>query len=118
MPDWMNWLSDPEAWVALGTLTFLEIVLGIDNIVFISILTGRLRPEQRNQGRRIGLLLAMGMRVVLLFAISWVMGLTAELFRIAGHPFTGRDLILLGGGLFLMWKSVHEIHTKLEGADE
>jgi len=114
----MEWIYEPSAWIALVTLTFLEIVLGIDNIVFLSILTGRLPPEQRSRGRRIGLLLAMGMRVGLLFAISWVMGLTAELFSVFEHKVTGRDLILLGGGLFLMWKSVTEIHHKLEGPEE
>jgi predicted tellurium resistance membrane protein TerC len=111
----MDWIHDPSAWLALLTLTVLEIVLGIDNIVFVSILTGRLPPEQRAKGRRIGLLLAMGMRIALLFAISWVMGLTRPLFHVGERGFSGRDLILLGGGLFLMWKSVTEIHHKLEG---
>ena len=114
----MEWIYEPSAWVALLTLTFLEIVLGIDNIVFLSILTGRLPADQRTRGRRIGLLLAMGMRIALLFSISWVMGLKAELFSCWGHAFAGRDLILLGGGLFLMWKSTTEIHHKLEGAEE
>ncbi|MBM4060031.1 MAG: TerC family protein [Planctomycetes bacterium] len=112
----MEWIHEPSAWIALLTLTFLEVVLGIDNIVFLSILTGRLPPERRSAARRVGLLLAMGMRVALLFSISWVMGLQSELFRVLGQPFAGRDLILLGGGLFLMWKSVTEIHHKLEGA--
>lgn len=112
------WMAEPSAWVALVTLSFLEIVLGIDNLVFVSILTGRLPKDQQLRGRRVGLMLAMGMRIGLLFAIGWVMGLKDELFRIAGHAFSGRDLILLGGGLFLLWKSTSEIHHKLEGADE
>lgn len=116
--EWLDWIYDPSAWIALLTLTFLEIVLGIDNIVFVSILTGRLPQEQRSKGRRIGLLMAMGMRIALLFSISWVMGLKAPWFTLFEHPFAGRDLILLGGGLFLMWKSTTEIHHKLEGADE
>lgn len=116
--EWINWVYEPSAWVALLTLTFLEIVLGIDNIVFVSILTGRLPKEQQSRGRRIGLLMAMGMRIALLFSISWVMGLKAELFSLWGHGFAGRDLILLGGGLFLMWKSTTEIHHKLEGGEE
>jgi len=114
----MEWIYDPQAWIALVTLTFLEIVLGIDNIVFLSILTGRLPPEQRSRGRRVGLMLAMGMRIALLFSINWVMSLTDELFSVWEQKVTGRDLILLGGGLFLMWKSVTEIHHKLEGAEE
>lgn len=118
-----EWLTDPNAWVALGTLTALEIVLGIDNIVFISILTGRLPEEQQAKGRTIGLLLAMGMRILLLFSIAWVMGLTATLFSLPlleGEMavITGRDLILFAGGLFLIWKSTHEIHDKLEGVSE
>ncbi len=116
--EWIDWIYDPSAWVALLTLTVLEIVLGIDNIVFVSILTSRLPKAQQARGRRIGLLMAMGMRVALLFSISWVMGLKAELFSLWGHGFAGRDLILLGGGLFLMWKSTTEIHHKLEGSDE
>ena len=116
--DWINWIYEPAAWVALLTLTFLEIVLGIDNIVFISILTGRLPKDQQSRGRRVGLMLAMGMRIALLFSISWVMSLTNVLFTVWEHGFAGRDLILLGGGLFLMWKSTTEIHHKLEGAAE
>src|SRR5262249_38782803 len=104
------------AWIALLTLTFLEIVLGIDNIVFVSILTGRLPQAQRSRGRRLGLLLAMGMRIALLFSIALIMRLTAPWFTVFGHEMTGRHLILLAGGLFLMWKSVTEIHHKLEGA--
>ncbi len=113
----MDWISDPQAWIALATLTFLEIVLGIDNLVFVSILTGRLPKEQQSKARRIGLGLAMGMRVALLFAISWLVGLTAPLFSVLEHAFSWRDLILLTGGLFLMWKSVSEIHHKLEGEE-
>ena len=114
----MEWLTDPQAWIALLTLTFLETVLGIDNIVFVSILTGRLPPEQRPKARRLGLLLAMGMRIALLFTITWIMQATEPLFAPFGHELSIRDLILLGGGLFLMWKSVTEIHHKLEGAED
>ena len=114
----MDWIYLPEAWVALATLTFLEIVLGIDNLVFVSILTGRLPQQQQSRARRVGLALAMGMRIALLFTISLIMKLTAPWFTVVGHPLSGRDLILLGGGLFLMWKSVTEIHHKLEGADD
>jgi predicted tellurium resistance membrane protein TerC len=112
----MDWIDDSQAWIALLTLTFLEIVLGIDNIVFVSILTGRLPQAQRSRGRRLGLLLAMGMRIALLFSIALIMRLTAPWFTAFGHEMTGRHLILLAGGLFLMWKSVTEIHHKLEGA--
>jgi predicted tellurium resistance membrane protein TerC len=108
-------LLTTENLIAFATLAALEIVLGIDNIVFISILTGKLPPERQALGRRIGLLLAMGMRIVLLLAISWVMGLTATLFSVWEHAFTGRDLILLLGGLFLVGKATFEIHDKLEG---
>lgn len=116
--QWLAWTGDPQAWISLATLTFLEIVLGIDNIVFVSILTGRLPKEQQSRGRRLGLLLAMGMRVALLFSISWLMSLTSPLFPLFGHDLSARDLILLVGGLFLMWKSVTEIHHKLEGEEE
>jgi len=111
----MDWISSPENWIALITLTVLEIVLGIDNIVFISILVGKLPEEQRAGARRIGLLLAMGMRIALLLAITWVMGLTQPLVTLFEHAFTGRDLILLVGGLFLVAKATWEIHDKLEG---
>lgn len=135
-----EWIADPNAWIALGTLTLLEVVLGIDNIIFISILTGKLPPEQQARGRTIGLGLAMGMRILLLLSLSWVMGLTETLFELPfldsligfgegargpGHggappegtpgAITGRDLILLVGGFFLIGKSTHEIHHKLEG---
>ena len=114
----MDWITSSEAWIALLTLTFLEVVLGIDNLVFISILTGRLPEEQRTKARRIGLALALGARIALLFSISLVMRLTTPLFSAMGHDIAGKHLILIGGGLFLMWKSVTEIHHKLEGEDE
>ncbi len=107
-------MLNPEALVALLTLTAMEIVLGIDNVVFISILTGKLPESQRPKAQKLGLGLALGMRLGLLFAISWVMGLTAPLFSVVEKTFSGRDLILLGGGLFLLAKATHEIHDKLE----
>jgi len=114
----MEWLSDPQVWVALATLTALEIVLGIDNIIFISILVGRLPPEKRDLARRLGLGLAMGTRILLLFSLAWVMGLKDPMFTIFGEEISGRDLILLFGGLFLLWKSVSEISNSLEGEEE
>jgi predicted tellurium resistance membrane protein TerC len=114
----MGWIGNPEAWVALATLTLLEIVLGIDNIVFISILTGRLPAAQQPLARRLGLGLALVMRLGLLFAISWVMSLTTPLFSVLGRDLAGRHLILLGGGLFLIGKATHEIHAKLEGSSD
>ena len=111
----MHWLTSPEAWIALLTLTALEIVLGIDNIVFISILAGRLPEAQQARARSLGLTVAMGTRILLLLSITWIMRLTQPLFAIVGHDFSGRDLILITGGLFLLWKSTHEIHEKLEG---
>ena len=108
-------LATPEALIALLTLTALEIVLGIDNIIFISVLTGRLPAEQRPRARRIGLLLAMVMRILLLLSISWIMSLTKPLITVFGHGMTGQKLILLLGGAFLLWKSVKEIHHKVEG---
>jgi predicted tellurium resistance membrane protein TerC len=114
----MEWLSDPSAWMALATLTALEIVLGVDNIIFISILVGRLPEHQRDRARFIGLALAMGTRIALLLSLAWIMGLTGNLFTVAGAGVSGRDLILGGGGLFLLWKSVHEIHNSLEGGAE
>ena len=113
-----EWLATPEAWIALGTLTALEIVLGIDNIIFISILVGRLPEHQRNFGRRVGLGLAMFARLALLFSIVWVMGLTEPWFTVLGQVISGRDVILIGGGLFLLAKSTHEIHASLEVATE
>jgi predicted tellurium resistance membrane protein TerC len=113
-----DWIADPNAWVALATLTALEIVLGVDNIIFISILVGRLPPEKRDLARRLGLSLAMGSRILLLLSLAWIMRLTEPLFSVFGRGVSGRDLILIGGGLFLLWKSVHEIHNSLEGEDE
>jgi predicted tellurium resistance membrane protein TerC len=114
----MEWLSDPQAWAALATLTALEIVLGIDNIIFISILVGRLPARQREKARVLGLALAMLTRLALLMSLVWVMGLNASLFTLLGNEISGRDLILLGGGLFLLVKSTSEIHESLEGAAE
>ena len=114
----MEWLSDPQAWAALATLTALEIVLGIDNIIFISILVGRLPARQRDKARFLGLGLAMGTRLLLLASLTWVMSLTAPLFAALGQEISGRDLILLGGGLFLLVKSTSEIHEGLEGPEE
>ena len=113
-----EWLVSPEAWIALATLTALEIVLGIDNIIFISILVGRLPEQQRDFARRAGLGLAMIARLALLFSISWVMGLTEPWFTVFRQEISGRDVILIGGGLFLLAKSTHEIHNSLEGEDE
>lgn len=113
----MEWLFEPEALIALVTLTALEIVLGVDNIIFISILSGKLPPDQRAKGRTIGLAAAMGMRILLLFSLAWVIRLTAPLFEVLGHAVSGRDLILLFGGLFLLAKATHEIHHKLEGVE-
>ena len=114
----MDWISSPEAWIALLTLTVLEIVLGIDNIVFISILAGKLPIAQQARARTIGLALAMVTRILLLLSLTWIMRLTAPLFAIFQHEFSGRDLILLIGGIFLIWKSTHEIHERLEGESE
>jgi len=114
----MEWLADPHAWIALATLTALEIVLGIDNIIFISILVGRLPAARRNLARRLGLAVAMLLRIALLLSLAWIMTLTAPLFAVLGQEISGRDLILLGGGLFLLWKSVHEIHNALEGEED
>jgi predicted tellurium resistance membrane protein TerC len=113
----MDWMADPQAWIALLTLTVLEIVLGIDNIIFISILAGKLPAEQQKRARNVGLMLAMGMRILLLLSLSWIIRLTAPLFTIAGHEISGRDLILMGGGLFLLAKATHEIHDRLEGEE-
>jgi predicted tellurium resistance membrane protein TerC len=113
-----DWLASPEAWVALATLTALEIVLGIDNIIFISILVGRLPPHQRDFARRTGLALAMLTRLGLLFSLAWVMGLTNPLFSVLGEAISGRDIILIGGGLFLLAKATHEIHNSLEGVED
>src|SRR6187431_3131784 len=114
----MDWLTDPQIWIALATLTFLEIVLGVDNIIFISILSGRLPAEQQPTARRVGLMLAMGMRILLLFSLAWVAKLTAPIFSLWSHDISGRDLILIIGGLFLLFKSTHEIHARVEGEEE
>lgn len=111
----MELLADPQVWIAFATLTILELVLGIDNIIFISILAGKLPPEQQNRARIIGLALALIMRVILLFSLSWVIGLKDPLFSVLGNEISGRDLVLLIGGLFLIAKSTHEIHGSLEG---
>jgi predicted tellurium resistance membrane protein TerC len=111
----MDWLTDPQIWIALATLTFLEIVLGVDNIIFISILSGKLPADQQKRARKLGLLGAMLTRVLLLFSIAWIARLTTPLFSALGHALSGRDLILIGGGLFLLGKSTFEIHDKLEG---
>jgi len=113
----VEWLSDPQVWIAFLTLTVLEIVLGVDNIIFISILAGKLPQEQQARARTVGLALALITRILLLASIVWIARLTAELFQVAGHGFSGRDLILLGGGLFLLAKSSTEIHGKLEGEE-
>jgi predicted tellurium resistance membrane protein TerC len=113
----LGWTTSAEGWIALGTLTVLEIVLGIDNIVFISILAGKLPQEDRARARKVGLSLAMIIRILLLLSITWVMGLTAPFFAVLGREISGRDLILLVGGLFLLGKSTLEIHEKLEGAE-
>ncbi|MCP4139274.1 MAG: TerC family protein [Chloroflexi bacterium] len=111
----MEWISNPSAWIALLTLTILEIVLGIDNIIFISILSNKLPEDQQGKARQVGLLAALFMRIILLFSISWVVQLTNPIFSMFGLGISGRDLILLGGGLFLLWKATHEIHENLEG---
>jgi predicted tellurium resistance membrane protein TerC len=113
----MEWLTDPSLWIAFFTLTVLEIVLGIDNIVFISILAGRLPVSEQAKARRIGLMLAMVTRILLLVLLAWMIRLTSPLFEVLGHPFSGRDLILSIGGLFLVAKATREIHHKLEGED-
>ncbi len=113
----MDWITSPEAWIALLTLTVLEIVLGIDNVVFISILAGKLRQDQQARARRLGLGLAMLMRIVLLLSLSWIIQLTAPLFTVLGEEISGRDLVLILGGLFLLAKSTHEIHERLEGEE-
>ena len=113
----MEWISDPQAWIAFLTLVALEIVLGIDNIIFISILSGKLPAEQQPRARFIGLGLALIIRVLLLFSLSWVIGLTAPLFTVLRQEISGRDLILLAGGLFLLGKATFEIHESLEGEE-
>ncbi len=111
----MDWITDPSAWIALLTLTLLEIVLGMDNIIFISILSSRLPYNQQDKARKVGLLAALGTRILLLLSISWVVQLTDPIFTLAGLAISGRDFILIGGGLFLLAKATHEIHNNLEG---
>ena len=115
----MDWLTDPQIWISLFTLTALEIVLGIDNIIFISILAGKLPLEQQKKARQVGLMLALVTRILLLLSLTWIMGLTKPLFTlpVMNQPISGRDLVLLLGGLFLIWKSVKEVHEKLEADD-
>jgi len=114
----MEWITNPEAWIALATLTALEIVLGIDNIIFLTIIVGRLPAKQRQAGRILGLGFAMITRILLLLTLAWIMRLTTPLFSLLGQTISGRDLILIGGGLFLLAKSTHEIHGALEGTEE
>lgn len=113
----MDWITSPEAWIALITLTVLEIVLGIDNIVFISILSEKLPEDQESLGRRLGLMMAMLTRIILLSFMAWLTRLTAPLFQVFHHAISGRDLIMMGGGLFLLGKSTFEIHERLEGEE-
>ena len=113
----MEWISDPTAWSALAALLTLEIVLGVDNVVFISILASKLPPEDQDKARKIGLLAAGGMRVILLLAVGWIITLKKELFSIGSVGFSGKELILLAGGLFLIYKATKEIHHKLEGEE-
>jgi integral membrane protein TerC family protein len=109
----MDWLAEPQVWAGLFTLTLLEVVLGIDNLIFVSLVAARLPPA-----RQVGLMIALGMRLALLVAISWIMRLTAPLFTVAGHEVSWRDLILIGGGLFLLYKGTQEIHARIEGGAE
>jgi predicted tellurium resistance membrane protein TerC len=111
----VDWLTDPQIWASLVTLTALEIVLGIDNLVFITILSGRLPAKRQNRARQLGLALALVTRLVLLGSIAWIVGLTQPLFEVFGHTVSWRDLILMGGGLFLLYKGTREIHHRLEG---
>jgi predicted tellurium resistance membrane protein TerC len=120
--NWLDWLQSPQAWIGLATLSVLEIVLGIDNLIFISILAGKLPPEQQSRARRTGLALALITRILLLFSLSWVMSLSNALWTFSPFglefPNTGKDLVLAVGGLFLIWKSVKEIHEKVAGHEE
>jgi len=113
----MDWITNPEIWIALVTLTALEVVLGIDNVIFISILAGKLPVGQQRRARQLGLVAAMITRLLLLFSLAWIIRLTAPLFTILGHAVSGRDVILIAGGLFLLAKATHEIHDKLEGME-
>ena len=114
----MEFLFDPNIWIAFAMLTTLEIVLGVDNIIFISILVGRLPPEQRDKARRLGLGFAMLSRLLLLASLSWIMGLKADLFSVFGQGISGRDIVLLAGGLFLLWKASHEIFVEVEAREQ
>ena len=114
----MEWLTNPQTWIAFLTLVLLELVLGVDNVIFISILSGKLPAAQQGRARSLGILLAIGSRIVLLFSLSWIIGLTEPLFTVWEYRISGRDLILIVGGLFLLAKSTHEIHDKLEGEEE
>jgi predicted tellurium resistance membrane protein TerC len=113
----MEWLSDPQAWIGFLTLAVLEIVLGIDNMVFISILAGKLPAEQQGRARKLGLAMALVMRILMLLSISWIVRMTTPWFTVLGEEISGRDLVLLVGGLFLLFKATHEIHSKLEGEE-
>ena len=112
-----SWITQPETWIAFLTLVALELVLGVDNVIFISILAGKLPQDQQQRARTTGIMLAVVTRLLLLLSLSWIIGLTEPLFTIAGFEISGRDLVLLAGGLFLLWKSVNEIHEKLEGQE-
>lgn len=113
----MEWITQPETWIAFLTLVALELVLGVDNVIFISILAGKLPQNQQASARRTGIMLAVVTRILLLLSISWIIGLTEPFFSVLGFDISGRDLVLIAGGLFLLWKSVHEIHQKLEGSE-
>ena len=113
----LDWLTNPQTWIALVTLTSLEVVLGVDNVIFISILSSKLHKSKQARARRLGLFLAMFMRIALLLTLSWIMRLTQPLFAVLGHAVSGRDLILLAGGVFLIAKATWEIHDKLEGVE-
>src|SRR5512139_1364844 len=113
----MDWISDPGTWIAFITLVALELVLGVDNVIFISILSGKLPQEQQKRARTTGIMLAVVTRILLLLSLKWIVGLTDALFSVYGFEVSGRDLVLFAGGLFLLWKSVHEIHQKLEGEE-
>lgn len=113
----MDWLAQPETWIAFLTLVALELVLGVDNVIFISILAGKLPVEQQKRARSTGIMMAVVTRILLLLSLSWIIGLTDPLFKVFSFEISGRDLVLIAGGLFLLWKSVHEIHQKLEGEE-
>jgi predicted tellurium resistance membrane protein TerC len=112
-----SWITQPETWIAFLTLVALELVLGVDNVIFISILASKLPQNQQQSARRTGIMMAVLTRILLLLSISWIIGLTEPLFTVVGFEISGRDLVLIAGGLFLLWKSVHEIHQKLEGEE-